>query len=297
MKHSTPRRTLYQVGFTLIELLVVIAIIAILAAILFPVFAQARESARMTACLSNMKQMGLSLRMYSQDYDETYPNIRLVDFASVWKNGLLPYQKNTEIFACPSNPYSKPKGPGKLPNPKDPTNCPDTDARNGDSTGMGNAEGWCAAPNQTMPTSYAMNSAVTTWIPANWDIDWVDKSPLKDARITRPADTIAVAEIAWYTADVHPNWMVAGDGGDCNVNETHKGLYKHRGTYPNGPSPSANFIFWDGHAKNMRWSQTLFPLTQNKWELDPNPDPKNTQLTYGDGQKIDTKNGLCYSLK
>jgi prepilin-type N-terminal cleavage/methylation domain-containing protein/prepilin-type processing-associated H-X9-DG protein len=60
-------------GFTLIELLVVIAIIAILAAILFPVFAQAREQARSTACLSNMKQLGLALKMYAQDYDEEYP--------------------------------------------------------------------------------------------------------------------------------------------------------------------------------------------------------------------------------
>src|SRR5918911_1001893 len=60
-------------GFTLIELLVVIAIIAILAAILFPVFAQAREKARMVACLSNTKQIGLAVMQYVQDYDETYP--------------------------------------------------------------------------------------------------------------------------------------------------------------------------------------------------------------------------------
>src|SRR5438105_1513752 len=63
-----------RAAFTLIELLVVIAIIAILAAILFPVFAQARENARQTACLSNAKQLGLALQMYTQDYDEVVPN-------------------------------------------------------------------------------------------------------------------------------------------------------------------------------------------------------------------------------
>src|ERR1043165_8099255 len=65
-------RSPHRTGFTLIELLVVIAIIAILAAILFPVFAQAREAARKTSCLSNMKQLNLGWQMYSQDYDEAY---------------------------------------------------------------------------------------------------------------------------------------------------------------------------------------------------------------------------------
>ncbi|MCW3062142.1 MAG: prepilin-type N-terminal cleavage/methylation domain [Capsulimonas sp.] len=121
-------------GFTLIELLVVIAIIAILAAILFPVFAQAREKARSTACLSNLKQIGLAVVQYTQDNDERYmyeyrdengggtawpnnpptlPNGQLAGWytaplnnlaSSNWAYELQPYIKNTQVMACPSAP-------------------------------------------------------------------------------------------------------------------------------------------------------------------------------------------------
>src|SRR5438552_4065474 len=107
-----------RTGFTLIELLVVIAIIAILAAILFPVFAQAREKARTTSCLSNTKQIGLASMMYVQDYDETF-------YSQPWPGGcpqaqtgywidqpgqpvqhwatlVYPYTKNAQLFRCPS---------------------------------------------------------------------------------------------------------------------------------------------------------------------------------------------------
>lgn len=95
-------------AFTLIELLVVIAIIAILAAILFPVFAQAREKARQTACASNLKQLGLAIIQYTQDYDELAP------VGSSWGSGLgvgwagqlLPYTKSTGILACPDDKNS-----------------------------------------------------------------------------------------------------------------------------------------------------------------------------------------------
>src|SRR5689334_23916214 len=94
-----PRRS--RRAFTLIELLVVIAIIAILAAILFPVFAQAREKARQISCVSNMRQIGLGLRMYSQDYDEIFPHLRLGpgDAGATWRNAIYPYVKNVGIFA------------------------------------------------------------------------------------------------------------------------------------------------------------------------------------------------------
>jgi len=116
-------------GFTLIELLVVIAIISILSAILFPVFARARESARRASCLSNLKQIGLGMTMYVQDYDEHYPmalegkwggpykpqttpgwpgtKFQVSDgnpgghFFS-WMDMIYPYVKNTQIFVCPS---------------------------------------------------------------------------------------------------------------------------------------------------------------------------------------------------
>jgi prepilin-type N-terminal cleavage/methylation domain-containing protein/prepilin-type processing-associated H-X9-DG protein len=91
-------------GFTLIELLVVIAIIAILAAILFPVFAKAREKARQATCLSNQKQIGLAFMQYVQDYDETYPVSSTLGYAGgFWNNPMLtPYVKSQQVFRCPS---------------------------------------------------------------------------------------------------------------------------------------------------------------------------------------------------
>ena len=86
-------------GFTLIELLVVIAIIAILAAILFPVFARAREKARQSACLSNVKQIGLAIMMYTEDYDELLPGYQQAGV--YWWDILNPYMKNRGILVCP----------------------------------------------------------------------------------------------------------------------------------------------------------------------------------------------------
>jgi prepilin-type N-terminal cleavage/methylation domain-containing protein/prepilin-type processing-associated H-X9-DG protein len=89
-------------GFTLIELLVVIAIIAILAAILFPVFAKAREKARQSSCLSNEKQLALAIMQYVQDYDETMPMYADGGYKYNWDTAVLPYVKNSQVFNCPS---------------------------------------------------------------------------------------------------------------------------------------------------------------------------------------------------
>src|SRR5947208_14150442 len=104
------RRSRRGSGFTLIELLVVIAIIAVLAAILFPVFAQARDKARSAACLSNMMQIGKALMIYAQDYDEKTTwfwnagaaNAGKDALAGYWYQLLLPYTKNVQVFICPS---------------------------------------------------------------------------------------------------------------------------------------------------------------------------------------------------
>jgi len=119
-------RSQQRKAFTLIELLVVIAIIAILAAILFPVFARARENARRTSCLSNVKQMGLAIMQYTQDYDEQYPNIFQPRPGAVaadmpdgriwttsggnplilWQQLTFPYHKSIQAFVCPSSDMS-----------------------------------------------------------------------------------------------------------------------------------------------------------------------------------------------
>jgi prepilin-type N-terminal cleavage/methylation domain-containing protein/prepilin-type processing-associated H-X9-DG protein len=94
-------------AFTLIELLVVIAIVAILAAILFPVFAKARDKGRAASCLSNLKQMGAGIMMYVQDYDDTYPRQSYLDAGGVkdwtWTVVVQPYVANNQVFVCLSD--------------------------------------------------------------------------------------------------------------------------------------------------------------------------------------------------
>ncbi|HEV2474679.1 MAG TPA: prepilin-type N-terminal cleavage/methylation domain-containing protein [Chthonomonadales bacterium] len=275
-------------GFTLIELLVVIAIIAILAAILFPVFAQARESARMTSCLSNMRQIGLALQMYMTDYDTTYPNIyQGWGIAGCvrpcgdqegwnWRNAIQPYTKNKGLQSCPSNPVDQPTGPGLLP----PSNS---------SNWNGNGMGYAMDPQLTMPQSYAMNAGATTWCAVDdASTNWANKAPLKESTINRPANLIAIGETTWRQADFGMDWFLQGNG-QCSSSPA---LYSHRAT--NGPT---NLVYYDGHAKNKRWSAVEYPLTQSEMVNNPPTDPTSTTICADWGWCVDTSAGLCSFLQ
>jgi len=196
MSHS-PRK---NSAFTLIELLVVIAIIAILAAILFPVFAQAREKARQSACLSNMKQMGLGLMQYKQDYDETFPTAyyhRAFNPASGgtsqgyihWSALIQPYVKNYGIFLCPSDKLGG--------------HAPTCFASAGNNGGFGwpdgqtpdQCGGGSIVDDQAPRLSYTANSAV---LPRFRNV--LDQNSgvqvVADSLIDAPANTIALAELS-----------------------------------------------------------------------------------------------------
>jgi len=232
-------------GFTLIELLVVIAIIAILAAILFPVFAQAREKARAISCLSNLKQMGIAIMMYVQDYDEQFPFAATVfsDGTRIdWRIVILPYIKN---------------GTRGL-------------AQTGDGTVVG---GIFSCPSTSgSKRIYGAHSAIIHFPTMSSGATW---APVGLSALNRPAEIIIVTEVGYGTDNngslegLTEDWWwhggatwppifqgndsgakFDGDGDNANCDaagwpqcNTYLPRYRHTG--------SANMTFADGHAKAM----------------------------------------------
>jgi prepilin-type N-terminal cleavage/methylation domain-containing protein/prepilin-type processing-associated H-X9-DG protein len=203
-------------AFTLIELLVVIAIIAILAAILFPVFAQARDKARSIACMSNMKQLGVAIQMYTQDYDEqiffrsttnvdsTRTHMATSGNALRWWNMISPYVKNNQIYRCPS----------------------DQPRLSVDSSG-----------NLVVPRSYAASASAES---------------LSLANVDKPVETIVITE-AWSrdatgAAINTEQWLEAFDG-DMAPDPLRPGSMLR---YANRHQGGMNCAFFDGHAKWLK---------------------------------------------
>ncbi|MGC4048107.1 MAG: DUF1559 domain-containing protein [Armatimonas sp.] len=245
-------------AFTLIELLVVIAIIAILAAILFPVFAQARAKARQTACLSNIKQIGTGLMMYTQDYDEVLPgnstlgtngvtDPRWPDAATahsaglgeafgwmqpydpanpgthrIWARDVQPYIKNTQIFKCPQ---AKPRS-------SDGT-CVDAVAGTSPAGGICEVQGVNAA--QAGKGNILLNG-----IPANRSL----------AAIPTPADIIFAHEVRnFFRAAQEKPRMVLSTGFYTGFTSQY---------YDSPHNGGANLLFCDGHAKWQKRNSIRF---------------------------------------
>jgi prepilin-type N-terminal cleavage/methylation domain-containing protein/prepilin-type processing-associated H-X9-DG protein len=202
-------------GFTLIELLVVIAIIAILAAILFPVFAQAREKARAISCLSNVKQIGTAFYMYVQDYDETTPQMGSGDYT----NRLYPYVKNEQLFLCPdrsdTNAIEAPDG-------VTPT-----------SRSIGYGYNW--GPIQRRGGGLVQGDEPDPNNPSNATV----LPGLTLAAMVAPAQLVAFGD-SYDTPRITATWTFLL----CTWGGTNNGSLRHSGGH-------FNFAFADGHAKNI----------------------------------------------
>ena len=244
-------------AFTLIELLVVIAIIAILAAILFPVFARAREQARKVSCLSNLKQIGTAIMMYAQDYDETLcpPSVGANDTPASfgWADLIYPYVKNDKVFDCSSgtmrmtmntkiNPprfYRTRGGTGADVN---------RDAATGEDLGSKNID-----------YNYGVNGFGA---PAGYEGPF-DSKYRTLASIPAPAGVIGIAD----SRRASPYLMSGGSGtrdyasvADQVDGRRHPGVSSTR-----DPQAFANITFLDGHSKYISIKKATFPSVPNQW--------------------------------
>ncbi len=216
---SCPGKPRVARGFTLIELLVVIAIIAILAAILFPVFAQAREAARKASCLSNMRQISTAEQMYVQDFDQTHSWLwGWSPSWTPWMQQINPYVKNEKVWLCPDDALPRTGGGGK-----------------------------CSGKTYT---TYSQNFS---W---PWDGNWgpsgasFQMSPAggSDASVTSPASTIFAAE--------RPGRSHCFSSTDYLEVFWNYGDFRATGGGSNYHSGGGNYVFCDGHVKWMRLEQT-----------------------------------------
>ncbi len=238
-RFSVARRHKALTGFTLIELLVVLAIISVLAAMIFPVFASARERARMTMCASNMRQIGLGLEAYLGDSDGIYPMNRFPTLTPAhantgpdlrptnynWKRALNHYVKDVGVFTCPSNDHAwdSEGGPGLFANCEgDETNC---------------FEPWKSRRETWLPNGYAYNGS---FFHENAPYDGGIQRPREEAEIQDPSQLVLLLE----TTRPYP------DIGDW----TFESVFYHKG------SNLSNWVFADGHAKAMRQSRTFSPV-------------------------------------
>lgn len=243
-------------AFTLIELLVVIAIIAILAAILFPVFGRARENARRSSCASNLKQLGIALVSYTQDYDEKLPNRRYGspalpsgDDDYSWRTVIQPYVKSTQVVTCPSNPHNK------LP-----TTDPEFNISYAANFNYGQKDSAGYAAAHLEDGGGVVNNVCGVGAFGNTGCRGINISSLTD-----PSQLISVCETyrqqnAQFSIDLSGNTITTGTVPEF----IGKSFYE--GTLFAGHLGTSNYLFADGHVKALRPIQTAQPV--NLWNKD-----------------------------